>query len=129
MSSAWKPGSMSDLVGETIIEIQNLHVGSQCVSFITASGKKFQMLHFQDCCETVQLEEIIGDTSTILDEPVLDAYCTTNEQDHQPKHADSWTWTFYTILTFKGAITLRWLGESNGYYSENIHIQVWKPTQ
>ena len=29
-------------------------------------------------------------------------------------------WTFYTIRTNKVTITLRWCGESNGYYSVDV---------
>lgn len=117
--------NFSDLVGQTIIKIVGGTVGSDEVYFETSDGKMYKMYHEQNCCEHVQLEDICGDISDLIGSPIVQAEESSSEDiiDKKPIYPDSFTWTFYRIATAKGLVVLRWLGESNGYYSETVDFE------
>ncbi len=100
------------------------NVGDDEIKFITDDGETYVMYHSQDCCESVQVEDISGDFSDLIGSPILEAECITNSEDNSPEYAESFTWTFYKLGTIKGYVTIRWLGESNGYYSESVDIRM-----
>lgn len=78
------------------------------------NGNRYEMYHDQDCCENVWLEDQCGSWNDILNTPILSAHVIESEQER------GCTWTFYTLVTIYGSMTLRWIGESNGYYSESV---------
>jgi hypothetical protein len=118
----------SALMGETLTEITGLTEGSDTVTFRTASGRTFRMFHLQDCCETVEVNEIIGNVEDLIGSPITMADEATNSQEDRPTSgSDSWTWTFYRLATVQGYVTIRWLGESNGYYSEAVDFAEISP--
>lgn len=109
---------IEDMLGKTITRIEQN--GNDELVFHTEEGK-YRMYHSQDCCESVWLEEIIGDIEDLVGSPITMAECVS-----QAGPEDSWcssTWTFYKLATNKGYVTLRWLGESNGYYSESVDFE------
>ena len=116
------------LVGKTIVEITGAEVGSEEIIFTCDNGTKFIMYHSQDCCESVNVQDICGDINDLINSPIIKASEDTNS-DKNPdgieiECQDSFTWTFYNIATKKGHVTIRWYGESNGYYSESVDFEV-----
>ena len=111
------------LNGKTLVSIDKDDDDTVLV-FETDDGTKYRMEHQQDCCERVYLEEIFGDLTDLLNTPILHASERTsgeNPVDYKSdKYQDRFTWTFYELRTIKGSVTLRWYGESNGYYSESV---------
>lgn len=115
----------SDLVGKTFVAVKN-HDGDE-ILFAQDNGDRFVQRHDQDCCERVEVAEIVGDLADLVGSPILQAEAAehwneTPEGVSPPEHPDSYTWTFYRLATIKGSVTIRWLGESNGYYSESVDL-------
>ena len=110
----------SELIGKTITMIER---GDDRLVFQTSDGDRYVMEHEQDCCETVYLDEVIGDLDDLIDSPILEASKESGQLEPQKPDEypnESYTWTFYKIGSGKGFATLRWYGESNGYYSEEV---------
>lgn len=108
---------VKDLVGRVIENIEQ--EGRDELRFIMRDGDVYLMHHVQDCCEGVYIEDISGELDNIIGEPLTMADESTNS-DNPPDHSESHTWTFYKFATIKGFVDIRWLGESNGYYSEGV---------
>lgn len=109
--------TIDKLVGTTITNLSGLEEDSYEVVFKTDAGV-FTFYHDQDCCETVLLNdfEVDFDLTGAL---ILSAEEVVSEAEDC---YESGTWTFYKIETNKGGLWMRWLGESNGYYSESVSI-------
>ena len=119
--------TFSSLVGQTIISIEGSK-GDDELIFTMDGGYKITMYHEQDCCESVYLEDICGNLDDLIGSPLLQAEEIINDNpDDKIDDEDNYesrTWTFYKLATAKGFVTLRWLGESNGYYSESVDISI-----
>lgn len=113
-----------DLLGKTLTAISPCKKGDDSITFFTADGFMWKFQHDQDCCECVLVEDICGDMSDLIDSPLLQAEETSSCDPEPYGGSDSFTWTFYKFATIKGSVTIRWLGESNGYYSEKVDLKV-----
>lgn len=114
---------ISQILGETPVEIRRAKDGSEELEFVFATGKRFRFYHEQDCCESVSIVDICGDVQDLIGLPLLYAEEVTSADsldDFKPSNGESETWTFYRFANVKGSIVVRWLGESNGYYSESV---------
>lgn len=104
--------------------------GDDRMIFYAADGRAFHFYHSQDCCESVDIEDICGDLADLIGSPIVLAEEVSNEPEPEREYQpDSCTWTFYRFATAKGSVTVRWYGESNGYYSESVDFHVDAETE
>lgn len=108
--------NVSKMIGLTLKDI-HVNRDADAITFVSECGRIFQMYHDQDCCETVQIEDICGDINDLIGERINMADESSNED---PNACESATWTFYKFATIKGFVDIRWYGYSNGYYSESV---------
>lgn len=113
------------LKGKTIEHISGLSKGENLVTFRMSDGSEYQMYHEQDCCESVSIEDVVGDVEDLIGHPLLLAEVAINPDEAPVESQDNFwdessTWTYYKLATIKGSVDIRWYGTSNGYYSESV---------
>lgn len=114
---------IEDLQGKTIREIKISDDKTEMA--IVCDDASYKLSHYQDCCEKVYLEDVCGEFDDLIGETVIDSFKNTGEMvdDSALFWSGVMNYTFYTISSAKGCITLRWCSSSNGYYSHAIDIE------
>jgi len=97
--------TIDELIGKTLTAVSG-EVGGEAIVFTTDDGAVYQMAHLQDCCESVQIEDICGDLQDLVGSPIVSAEESCSDKNPEgitvPDHQDSFTWTFYRIATARG---------------------------
>jgi hypothetical protein len=89
------------------------------------SGKQLRLYHDQDCCETVELVSIDGDICKLIGKPILSTELGVDEDYDGPEISDdSGTETKITLRCDAQTVIMRWIGESNGYYGEDVDFEI-----
>jgi len=130
---------LKELLGKTLTDIQQ---SDDEIIFSTSDGKSYMMYHSQDCCESVYIEDVIGDINDLIGCELVEAEeVSFHDKKDLPDEEKVWmtlsgddlvgsdesnTWTFYKFRTAKGSVTIRWVGSSNGYYSESVSLEEMK---
>jgi hypothetical protein len=122
------------LIGKVLTQI---NIGSPCfrpyvweyretITFIEKDGSRWKMGHPQDCCEDVYIESIDGTLRHLLGEIITMAEVFTHTEKENDSCDESQTWSFYKFGTRLGSVTIRWVGRSNGYYSEEVEFKKYR---
>ena len=111
---------IEELVGKTMAKVYKQDNYGDELVFETVDGRTFKLLHYQDCCEDVVIDDIVGDLNDLVGSPILLAEESVSDSEYSDEWYGSVTWTFYKFATIKGYVDVKWHGSSNGYYSESV---------
>ena len=109
---------LSSLVGEILT---NIDVSDDTVMMTTKSGRQIMLYHSQGCCESVSILSTDGEWRELIGKPLL----IVEEEIDGSAACDygSKTETTFTFGVDGATVINRWIGESNGYYSESVDIK------
>lgn len=112
---------LKEFIGKTLksVNVVNNEYNTKII-FEFEEGQKYEMYHQQYCCEDVYIEDIIGNIANLIGRELIMA---EEIQEFGEMEDGTFTWTFYKFATELGYATIRWYGESNGYYSESVDIE------
>jgi len=109
-----------DLVGRILCRAE---ADGEELTLYLSDTNYVRFYHRQDCCESVYIEDICGDLNDLVGAPLLVAEEVSNYEGEETGE-ESYTWTFYKFATRKGYVDVRWYGSSNGYYSEDVSVEI-----
>jgi len=112
---------LKDLKGKRVLAVNGLKAGSEAADFLLSDGSIFEMAYYPECCASCSILEMDCTPEDFIDQEILNAEEVGGGETPAPDSEyapESYTWTFMKFTTSKGHFTIRWYGESNGYYSE-----------
>jgi hypothetical protein len=116
-----------ELIGKTVT---NIDVCEDTIKISCDDGSEYMYYHDQDCCECVYIYDIKGDLHSLVGKKLIlvDHEETDDLDDMEYEPYDSYTITKITFKTDKDTVISRWIGDSNGYYSERVDLaEITKP--
>lgn len=113
-----------ELEGHTFVSVETRRsYEDDELVWLRDDGKAFKFFHRQDCCESVNIDDICGDLNDLVGTPILSAEETENTVNEEGEEQ----WTFYRFVTNRGTVVVKWHGTSNGYYSMGVDFEETKP--
>lgn len=108
------------LVGEVLTHVDIDEEHNQ-IQLTTESGRIVTLHHVQDCCEYVCIEDTNGDWLALVGKPLVES-SEHVVSDFDGESHESSTETTFTFKVDGATVINRWIGSSNGYYSEHVDI-------
>lgn len=107
---------MEQLIGKIPVNVTRRH---DAILFNMSDGTNWILMHDQDCCEEVTLEDVTGDLTDLVGRAITHANERTQDD---PNAYESGTWSFYNVGNHWQTVQFRFYGSSNGYYSETASL-------
>lgn len=77
--------------------------------------------HNRECCEEVNIKDIVGNLHDLIGEPLLEAEVVVNENEGTCSERQQST--FFKFTTSKANVNITWFGTDNGYYSTTVSMR------
>ena len=110
------------LVGSKILSIKGAEGGSDLVRIVTDKGT-LTMIHYQNCCEYVSVDDVTGSVEDLIGKVVRVAEERESNDVPPYNNNECEQWTLYEIRTDGGDLSIRWYGSSKGYYSVSVSCE------
>jgi len=107
------------LVGEVLTYIDTDQKNNE-IMLTTESGKIIKIFHEQDCCECVSIKDTEGEWHKLVGKVIVEA---SKDESQGQAECGSRTETSLKFRVDDATVISRWIGESNGYYSESVDIE------
>ena len=131
MNTTYFPEQQNDffktLANKKIVDVRGLTRGSDYISILFSDGDAIKFYHSQDCCESVEVDDVYGCEDDLIDAILYDIELVQSNDRRKDKYDESYTWSFYKFRTSKGYVDVRWYGHSNGYYSDTVDVEYFNP--
>lgn len=111
--------SIQSLVGEVLTYI-DIDETSDQIMLTTKSGRSVMIYHQQDCCESVRIESTEGDWGNLIGKVIVSA---SDNAERSETMFGTETKTELRFVVDGSTVISRWIGESNGYYSESVDFK------
>src|SRR4030042_2799225 len=103
----------SILKGKILLKVDGGKVDDEEIFFTTTEGEIYTLFYEHDCCASCGIVDIAGDLNDLIGVPILLAEEVINKNENPsgldiPEFQESFTWTFYKLVTIKGFVTISW---------------------
>jgi len=107
-----------ELKGKTLVRIEQEDDDELVLK--TSLGEIYRLNHHRTGRERVYIEDMCGDLSDLIGEPLLEAEEVTSYSKPEGAKADAieylcCQWTFYKLGTRKGSVVIRWFANYSEY--------------